>query len=58
LGPSLEWITWILPPTFHSMNLLMNYETYSGGEMIWLLAVPFIYSLILFTIFVQWMKRK
>ncbi|MGF7048153.1 hypothetical protein J2T13_002660 [Paenibacillus sp. DS2015] len=58
LSPSMEWITWILPPAFHSMNLLMNYETYSGGEIVWLLVVPFIYAIIVFTIFVQRMKRK
>lgn len=58
LGSSLEWITWLIPPAFHSMNLLMNYDSYSAGGMIWLLMVPFIYSLILMTIFVQWMKRR
>lgn len=58
LSPSLEWITWLIPPAFHSMNLLMNYDSYSGGGMIWLLMVPFIYSFILITIFVQWMKRR
>ncbi len=58
LSPSLEWMTWILPPTFHSMNLLMNYETYSGAEIVWLLMVPFIYSFIILTIYIQWMRRK
>lgn len=58
LSPSLEWITWLIPPAFHSMNLLMNYEKYSGGEIGWLLVLPFIYSLIAFTIFVQGMKRR
>ncbi|OAB35988.1 hypothetical protein [Paenibacillus glacialis] len=58
LSPSLEWLTWILPPTFHSMNLLMNYERYSGAEIVWLLMVPFIYSFIILTIYIQCMRRK
>jgi len=58
LSPALEWITWILPPTFYTMNLLMNYDTYSGDEIIGLLVAPFIYSLIILTIYVQLMKRK
>jgi len=58
LGPALEWITWILPPTFYIMNLLMNYDTYTEGEIVLLLAAPYVYSLIILTIYVQIMKRK
>ena len=58
LPPGIQWITWVLPPAFPTMDMLMNYEEYSVLGRIGVLVLPFPYSAGLLAICWQWMKRK
>lgn len=58
LPPGIQWMTWLLPPAFPAMDMLMNYEKYSVLGRIGVLLLPFLYSAGLLAICWQRMKRQ
>jgi hypothetical protein len=58
LPSQLAFAGWMLPPVYRVMDVLNNYETSSESEIVLAILLPGLYSILMFSIFLMWMKKK
>ncbi|BBI36045.1 hypothetical protein [Cohnella abietis] len=56
--PEIAFLGWLLPPVYRIMDVLNNYETSKSYEMVWSLLATFVYSAVLFVIFIRQMEKR
>lgn len=51
LSPSLQFLAWLLPPMFRTMDMLNHYDEFMAIRVAVAIVLPFIYSLIVLGLF-------
>ena len=57
-GLWLEYLLWILPPTFQLIDMLSNFEIYSTLEIIAALAIPIVYCFVFFWLYLKLQPKR